>query len=178
MTARTFFALFAASTLLVGCGKEDTPPADAPTDTPTETTTDLTDAVKEAANEAGEAVKEAADEVKAATEEAVEEAEDDLAAQTEELKAKAVAVAEDRLTQLRAKLKELQGRLDSVPMPIKQLAQPLLKTANTRASGIEPLIETLKAAGANTWESADSTLTTALDALDEAIEAANAKLGG
>ena len=170
MSARTLIALFAATTLLVGCGQEDSTTKDAPTD--------LTDAVKETAHEAGEAVKEAADEVKEAAEEAVEEAKDDLTAQTEELKAKAVAVAEDRLTQLRAKLKELQGQLDSVPMPIKRVAQPLLDSASERASAVEPLIETLKVAGTDTWESADSKLTAALDALDKAIAAASDKIGG
>ena len=40
------------------------------------------------------------------------------------------------------------------------------------------MIDTLKTAGADSWKSADNTLTNALDALDEAIKAASAKLGG
>ncbi len=159
MATRTLVVLLAAGTLLLGCGKEEKP-----ADT---TTGSLGDTLKEAAGDAGQAAEDAVEEVKG-----------DVAGQFEELKAKAVAQAEDRLTALEGTLKELRVKLDGASEPVKAVAKPLFDAANQKFAAVSPKIDALKTAGADAWEAAGTELTAAIDAFEQALGAVASKLGG
>lgn len=159
MATRTLIVFLAAGTLLLGCGKEEKP-----ADT---TSAPLGDTLKEAAGDAGQAAEDAVEEVKG-----------DLAGQFEELKAKAVAEAEDRLTALEGELKGLQVKLDGASDAVKATAQPLFDAANQKFAAVSPKIDALKGAGADAWEAAGKELTSAIDAFEQALDAVASKLGG
>lgn len=181
MPTRTLVALLAAGALLAGCSKEE-PPADANSgslgDSLKNAAQDAGDAAKKAADETTEAVKDAADELKDSAGDAADKVKETASGQFQELKARAVAEAEDRMTQVQSELDQLQAKLDKAAEPIKATVQPLMDTARQKLAAIGPKIDQLKTAGAETWQNASTELTEAIDSFQKSVRELASKLGG
>jgi DNA anti-recombination protein RmuC len=158
MTTRTLAVLVAFCGLLSACEKEE------PTAQPSESF--------------GDAMEDAADNAADDLENAAGDAADQLEDRTGELKAQAVAAAEDRMTAFETRLEDLETRLDAASEDVKTEAKPLLDSARSQFDAIGEKINELRAAGAAEWEAVSGELMAALDALGESIAQAAAKLGG
>lgn len=159
----------AAGGLLVACEQKEEPtPSGAPG------TSDRVTAPSPGTETLGETVDETAGEVR----EAAEDAADDAAQQAEELKAQAVAAAEDRLTQIETQLEGLETKLAAAAEPIKSAVTPLVEQARTQFTAVEGRVAELRNAGADQWQSIGTEITTALDNLERTISEAASKLGG
>lgn len=169
MHTRIFFAALAAGLLLTACGNDE----DA---APTERS--LGDTIESETERAADSVERAAENIGESLEETAENVGGRISEEASRLKARAVAAAEDRMTDLEVTLEKVEADLENASDEAKQAARPAVSEARDMFDAIGARINELKAAGAETWRDVSEDLVRAIDALQKKVSEAASKLGG
>ena len=82
---------------------------------------------------------------------------------------------EDRLSQIGAKIDELQARTQQAGADTKEQLQQQIETLKAKRDNVNQRLEEFNAAGASAWESLKAGLQSAWEDLSSAVEEANAK---